>query len=68
MEYRRHGITEESNEMSLDNPENLKTIFGCIGILSEEINKAKCSKGGIEVFFKLVQLKINTIQEETSHK
>ena len=57
----------ESNDVSLDNPENLETIFECIGILSEEINKGKCSKGGIEVFFKLVQLKINTIQEETSH-
>lgn len=54
--------------MSLDNPENWKTIFDCIGILCEEINIGKCSNAGIEVFFKLVQLNINTIQEETSHK
>jgi hypothetical protein len=54
--------------MTFDTPENRKTIFDCIGILNEEINDNTCSKGGIEVFFKLMELSALAQQTETTSK
>ncbi len=54
--------------MTFDTPENLKTIFDCISILNEEINQKICSKGGTEVFFKLMELTALAQQTETTDK
>ncbi len=54
--------------MTFDTPENLNTIFECISILNEEINNNACSKGGTEVFFKLMELTAIAQQVETTDK
>lgn len=54
--------------MSLDSPQNLQTIIDCIGLLNQEINENRCSRAGIEVFFKLTQLQLSPKPEETTHK
>ncbi len=50
--------------MTFDTSENRKTIFDCISILNEEINQGISTKGGTEVFFKLMELTKLSQQEE----
>jgi hypothetical protein len=45
------------------NTQQEKTILDSIAILDGEINEHKCSRGGVEVFFKLMGLGI----EENSY-